>query len=237
MKTRRVVLAGLSEPSTERASSALGAAGYEVIPLASPDPLLAMARDGRQPELVVLDETFGEDGGVALCRALRADPAWRAVSLMVVVPAGEQRLEECLVAGINDFILEPFPDDELLEKAARLTEVPARRDLNTIARLRDLRSHEGSLMGKTLNISLNGLLVEIEAYLPVGRLVEIEFFLPEDPQPLRVTGRVIRRAQELDLYHPAFGIRFEEMSDADRSRIDAFVARRERDAAPGGESS
>src|SRR5258706_4223845 len=150
-----------------------------------------MAREGRPPELVVLHEAFGADGGVALCRALRCDPAWRAVSLMLVVPAGEQRLEECLVAGINDFILDPFPDDELLDKAARLSEVPARRDLDTLARVRDIRSHEGPALGKTLNVSLNGLLVEIEASLPVGRLVEVEFFLPDDAQPLRLSARYI----------------------------------------------
>jgi len=233
--SRRVVLAGLSEESTRRAVDALAGAGYDVTCLPDPEPLLAMAREGRAPELVVLDEAFGPDGGVALCRALRCDPAWRSVSLMLVVPAGEQHLEECLVSGINDFILDPFPDDELLDKAARLSDVPARRDLNTLARVRDSRSHEGPALGKTLNVSLNGLLVEIEASLPVGRLVEVEFFLPDDAEPLRVSGRVMRRAQELDLYHPAFGIRFEEMSETDRSRVDDFIASRERAAMPPGE--
>jgi two-component system, chemotaxis family, chemotaxis protein CheY len=226
---RRVVLAGLSEDSSERARRALQGATYEVSSVSEAGPLLLMAGgDGRPPELVIVDEAFGLEGGVALCRTLREDPRWRTVSLMLVVPAGEQRLEECLVSGINDFILAPFPDDELLEKTARLTVVPARRDLNTLARLRDPRSHEPSVLGKTLNVSMNGLLIEIESSLPVGRAVEVEFFLPDDAQPLRVTGRVIRRAQELDLYHPAFGIRFEEMSDRDRDRIDEFIAKRER---------
>jgi DNA-binding response OmpR family regulator len=229
---RRVVLAGLSEASNARAREVLSASGFEVGCLWEPEPLLAMAREARAPDLVIVDETFGPDGGVALCRSLREDEAWRAVSLMLVLPAGEQRLDECLVSGINDFILEPFPDDELLEKATRLSEVPARRDLNTLARVRNVRSHEATLLGKTLNVSMNGLLVEIETSLPVGRLVEVEFFLPDDAQPLKVSGRVVRRAQELDLYHPAFGIRFVEMSDADHQRIESFMARRE-GASPG----
>jgi DNA-binding response OmpR family regulator len=229
MSARRVVLAGLSPSSRERAEGALRNAGYLVTVLENPAPLAELHdRSGRPPELVILDETFGPEGGVAFCRELREDTGWRTVSLMLVVPAGEQRLEECLVCGINDFILEPFPEDELLEKAARLTVVPARRELNTLARVRDPRSHASTVLGKTLNVSLNGLLVEIETSLPVGRVVEIEFFLPDDAVPLSVTGRVIRRAQELDVYHPAFGIRFEEMSDRDRERIDAFIDRRER---------
>jgi CheY-like chemotaxis protein len=226
--TRRVVLGGLSRGSEERARSALQGAGYSVTTIADPAPLLEAIEDGRTPpELVILDEAFGPDGGVSLCRSLRTDARFRAVSLMLVVPAGEQRLEECLVSGINDFILEPFPESELLEKVARLTVVPERRELNTLARLRDARTHGATLLGKTLNVSENGVLVEVEASFPVGRLVEVEFFLPDDVAPLAATGRVIRRAQELDVYHPAFGIRFEEMSDADRERIGGYIARRE----------
>ena len=234
MTTRRIVLAGLSDAAVQRAGGALAGAGYEVVVLSEPEGLFAMQENGSRPELVIVDETFGREGGVALCRALREDDSWRVVSLMLVVPAGEQRLEECLVAGINDFILEPFPEVELLDKAARLTEVPARRDLNTLARVHDGRTRDSTVLGKTLNISLNGLLLEVDASLPVGRLLEIEFFLPEDPQPLKISGRVIRRAQELDLYHPAFGIRFVEMSDHDRRRVDAFIAQRERAAQPPG---
>lgn len=232
MSARRIVLAGLSPGSAERAVEALREARFQVSSVDAPEPLLALGPVGEHPELVIVDEAFGPEGGVALCRRLREDPRWRTVSLMLVVPAGEQRLEECLVSGINDFILEPFPADELLDKAERLTVVPQRRDLNTLARLRDARAGSGTLLGKTLNVSLNGLLVEVETSLPVGRFVEIEFFLPEDPDPLRVTGRVIRRAQELDVYHPAFGIRFEEMSDRDRDRIDTFIATRERAVSP-----
>jgi c-di-GMP-binding flagellar brake protein YcgR len=98
--------------------------------------------------------------------------------------------------------------------------------------VRDGRAPQTTVLGKTLNISLSGLLVEIDTSLPVGRLVEIEFLLPDDPQPLKISGRVIRRAQELDLYHPAFGIRFVEMADNDRRRVDAFLAERERASMP-----
>ena len=51
-------------------------------------------------------------------------------------------------------MLAPFPSDELLDKASRLTLIPARREVNTIARV----TSEGSLrLGKTLNVSSNGV--------------------------------------------------------------------------------
>src|ERR1019366_7000320 len=85
------------------------------------------------------------DGGVAACRRLREEKHWRTVSMMLVVPAGEPHLEEALVPGVNDFILAPFPADELLDKTKRLTLIPARRELNTLARVREGRA-DGSVV-------------------------------------------------------------------------------------------
>jgi c-di-GMP-binding flagellar brake protein YcgR len=125
-------------------------------------------------------------------------------------------------------MLAPFPFAELLDKTKRLTLIPARRELNTLARVRDGRPDGALLLGKTLNVSGNGLLVEIESAIAIGRIVEIEFLLPENPQPLNAKGRIMRRTTELDHFHPAFGIRFTEISEKDQMRVDAFVAERER---------
>ena len=186
----------------------------------------------RVPDLVVVDESFGLDGGIMACRRLREDPVFRSCSIMVIVPAGAPHLEECVVAGINDFILHPFPEAELLDKARRLTLVPARRQMNTIVRVREVREGGASFLGKALNVSTNGLLMEVEGPLNVGRLVDVEFFLPEDPVSLRSRGQVTRRAHEVEAYHPAFGLRFLELGARDRTRITQFVS--ERDAAAKG---
>jgi CheY-like chemotaxis protein len=222
---KRILLAGPVAGPLRGAAATLEKAGYEVYPVDSPE-LLETFEAGKPPDLVLVDEAFGPDGGVALCRSLRTNQRWRHVSLMLVVPAGEQHLEECLVAGINDFILAPFPPDELLDKVRRLTVIPARREMNTLVRLRDPRQGT-TLLGKTINISLSGLLIEIETPLSIGRVMDLEFFLPEELAVVKAKGRVIRRAMELDLFHPAYGIRFTEVSDEDRARIDAYVSARE----------
>lgn len=226
MNERRVILAGPSNGILRGASAVLEKAGFDVAQVEALE-ILETFGAGRPPDLVVIDEAFGLDGGVAVCRHLRESPFWHTVSLMVAVQAGEQHLEECLVSGINDFIIAPFPADELLDKVRRLTVIPARREMNTLVRLREARADGGTVMGKTLNVSANGLLVEIEALLAIGRKVDVEFFLPEDARAVRTRGCVIRRANELGLFHPAFGIRFDELSNEDRTRIDRFVSARE----------
>ncbi|MBL8114345.1 MAG: PilZ domain-containing protein [Acidobacteria bacterium] len=227
---KRILLAGSSMGSLRGGAQVLERAGYDVVSVDSAE-LLEPFTAGTPPDLVVLDEAFGERGGVAVSVDMRRSAFWRGVSIMLAVPAGEAHLEECLVAGINDFILAPFPGDELLDKVKRLTVIPARREVNTLVTLREESdSSAETLLGKTLNVSNSGLLVEIESLLAIGRNVDVSFFLPDDPNTVKARGRVIRRAQELSHFHPAFGIRFLSLSEADRLRIESYVGRREKAA-------
>ena len=221
---KKVLLAGPPAGLLRGGASVLSLAGYVVRAAESVEELEALAPE-KIPDLVIFDASFPPDGGVGACRRLREKAHWRAVSMMLVVPAGMPHLEEALVPGINDFMLAPFPADELLDKASRLTLIPARREVNTIARV----TSEGSLkVGKLLNVSSNGVLVEIETPIPIGRAVTLEFYLPADAKPLRAAGKVVRRTTDLDHFHPAFGIRFTEIGEVDQVRIDGYVAERER---------
>jgi len=229
-REKRVALAGPPEGPLRGAAPILKKAGYLVAQAEDPESLLGLEA-GIAPDLVIFDLGFPPDGAVPVAQRLRARTYWRFVSMMLAVPSGTGSLEETLVAGINDVILAPFPAEELLDKARRLTVIPARRELNTLARVLDPKGDGGVIAGKTLNVSSNGLLVESEVPLVIGRSVELQFFLPDDPEPVRASGRVVRRTTELDLPHPAFGIRFAEMPERDQARIEAFVAARERGGA------
>lgn len=224
--SRRVVLAGVPNGSLRGAHVLLERSGFETVATSDLEAL-DRAFDGAPPDLVIVEQAFGPEGGVATCRRIRDRAPHRTVSIMLAVPAGEQHLEECLVAGINDFILTPFPGDELLDKVRRLTAIAARRELNTLVRIAGAGPEGQTLLGKTLNVSPNGILVEIESLLAIGRILEIEFFLPDDPEVVRALGRVVRRATELVLFHPAFGLRFTTIGERDAARLDGFVARRD----------
>ncbi len=224
---RHVVLAGHRDGLLSGREEVLTRADYLVTSVATLEGLDSLpASPGA--DLVVLDEGFGPEGGVRAAQHLRAVPRWRATSIMVVVPSGSTHLEECLVSGINDFLLAPFPDGELLDKVRRLTEVAVRREVNTMLRVHEVRAEGMTVHGKTLNVSVNGLLAEVDGELNVGRVVDVEFFLPEDPDSVRSRGQVARRAYEASSFHPVFGLRFLELSARDRSRIGRFVASRER---------
>ncbi len=228
-REKRVALAGPADGLLKSAASVLKRAGYLVAHAEDPDGLLGLEA-GIAPDLVIFDAALPPDGAVVAARRLRARAYWRFVSMVLTVPAGSPNLEKVLDAGINDVLLCPFRSEELLDRVRRLTVIPARRELNTVTRVRDPR--EGPVLaGKTLNVSSNGILVETESPLVIGRTVEIEFLLPGDPAPVRATARVVRRTSELDLLHPAFGVRFVDMPEEDQARIETFVRTRQREGA------
>jgi CheY-like chemotaxis protein len=227
-----VVLAGRGDGLLGRAGEILEGAGFLVTPVGTLDGLDALPASPAA-DLVVLEEAFGPEGGIRAAKHLRSVQRWRGVSIMVVVPAGTSHLEECLVSGINDFLLAPYPEGEILDKVRRLTEVAARREVNTMLRVHEVRDAGVTVHGKTLNVSVNGLLVEVGGELNVGRVVDVEFFLPDDPDSVKSRGQVARRAYEASLFHPVFGLRFLELSARDRDRIGNYVASRDRVAGGG----
>lgn len=72
------------------------------------------------------------------------------------------------------------------------------------------------------NISAGGMLVKAGKTLEEGSTLRLEFQLPGGPAPLRVTGVVQHVSPDAFM-----GIRFVDLSDSDRRRIETYV-----DAAP-----
>ena len=68
------------------------------------------------------------------------------------------------------------------------------------------------------NISAGGMLVKTENTLEEGVALRLEFQLPGDPVPVHAIG-IVQHVMPGSF----MGIRFVEMSEADRRRIEAYV--------------
>jgi c-di-GMP-binding flagellar brake protein YcgR len=74
------------------------------------------------------------------------------------------------------------------------------------------------LDGRTLDLSLKGMLVQLGCVLPVGSLVRVTTeLLPETP-PIRATARVVRQVG-----HDCVGLEFENMDRADGEKLHHFL--------------
>jgi two-component system, OmpR family, KDP operon response regulator KdpE len=111
------------EPQIRRIlRTTLTAANYEVDDAKTGEEALAKLRDYR-PELVLLDINMPGMGGLATCRALRADQ--NIAIIMLTVHNTEAAKVEALDAGADDFVTKPFSTPELLARIrAALRRVP-----------------------------------------------------------------------------------------------------------------
>jgi two-component system, OmpR family, KDP operon response regulator KdpE len=97
-------------------------AGYEIEDAKTGEEALGKVREFR-PDLVLLDINMPGMGGLAACRAIRADP--NVAIVMLTVHDTEAAKVEALDAGADDFVTKPFSTPELLARIrAALRRVP-----------------------------------------------------------------------------------------------------------------
>ncbi len=77
-----------------------------------------------QPDLIVLDLMLPRMSGLAVCRALRADPQQSGIKvLMLTARGGTADLERGNVAGVDAYQVKPFSTQDLLTQVRRLLEM------------------------------------------------------------------------------------------------------------------
>jgi two-component system, OmpR family, KDP operon response regulator KdpE len=92
---------------------ALTGAGYEVDDAKTGEEALNKVR-GFRPDLVLLDINMPGMGGLAACKAIRADT--NVAIIMLTVHNTESAKVEALDAGADDFVTKPFSTPELLAR-------------------------------------------------------------------------------------------------------------------------
>lgn len=98
----------------------LNAACYEAVQAASGAEALELARR-HPPDLVLLDYMMQGMDGIAVCRALRADPATAQVPVIMFTASGDDSAKiAALRAGADDFMLKPIDDKILLARIRNL---------------------------------------------------------------------------------------------------------------------
>jgi CheY-like chemotaxis protein len=185
---------------------------------------LQKARSER-PQLIVFGFDLFDMTAPEFCREIRADPATKAMSLLLVCEReNAAHADLCLSAGCNDVIFRPLQKEELDEKVARLTSIPSRRQLRTITRIEvSLENNGRFILGRSLNISATGMLLEVDRVLPGEGRMRIHFYLPGDPKPMQILGEVLRA--EFTGTMAKYGVRFVQTDDEQRERIERFVQR------------
>ncbi|PYQ61372.1 MAG: hypothetical protein DMF58_05145 [Acidobacteria bacterium] len=185
---------------------------------------LQKARE-EQPQLIMFGFDLFDMSAPEFCREIRSDERTRTISLLLVCERDNAQHEDlCLAAGANDVIYRPLQRHDLDAKINRLTTIPTRRDLRTLTRIEvSLEKNGRFLIGRSLNISATGMLLELDRVLPGDGKLRLHFYLPGEPTPLQIEAEVLR--SEFVGTMAKYGLHFVEVNDEERERIEKFVRR------------
>lgn len=178
-----------------------------------------------RPNLIIFGYDLFDMSAPEFCREIRNDELTRAISLLLVCDrAHTDHGDLCLSAGCNDVIFRPLQKPELDQKVERLTKIPVRRQLRTITKIEMSVEKNGRfVLGRSVNISSTGILIEVDRMLPQDGPLRLHFYLPADPRPLQLLAEILRA--EFSGSMPKYGMRFVDLTEEDQTRITRFVHR------------
>lgn len=178
-----------------------------------------------KPNLIIFAFDLFDMTAPEFCREIRSDDETKAISLLLVCDRdAAEHGDLCLSAGCNDIIFRPLQRRELDEKVERLTSIPVRRQLRTITKIEVSMEKNGRfVLGRSLNISATGMLIEVDRVLPGEENVRLHFFLPGDPKPLQIEAEILRA--EFSGTMAKYGLKFLNLNGEERERIEHFVHR------------
>ncbi len=95
-------------------------AGFQVRTAADGEAALA-AIAAELPDLILLDVMMPRKNGYEVCQAIRANPDWKAVRIIMLTAKGrEVEREKGLALGADDYITKPFSTQEVVERVREL---------------------------------------------------------------------------------------------------------------------
>jgi CheY-like chemotaxis protein len=180
---------------------------------------------GEQPHLIIFGYDLFDMNAPEFCREIREAEQTRGISLLLICDRETpEHSDLCMSAGCNDVIYKPVQRRDLDQKVAKLTRIPVRRTLRTITKVDvSLENNGRFILGRSVNISANGMLLEVERVLPGNGVVRLHFFLPGDPKPMEVNAEILRA--EFAGTMAKYGLRFTSLSAEERERIEKYVHR------------
>jgi len=99
-----------------------GQLGFDVVEAGNGrEALDKLAEMGTPPDLALVDWNMPEMNGLEFVTAVRAEPRYKSMTLMMVTTESEQsQIVRALAAGAHEYVIKPFTPDAIVEKLALL---------------------------------------------------------------------------------------------------------------------
>jgi two-component system chemotaxis response regulator CheY len=91
--------------------------GFETLEAANGQEAIDLLESGVVPELCLVDWNMPVMDGYTFITQVRANHAWRNITLMMVTTESEQgQIVKALAAGAHEYVIKPFTPDAIVEK-------------------------------------------------------------------------------------------------------------------------
>lgn len=156
----------------------LGSTGFQRIGATftvakSYDETLAAVRDHR-PDVALIDLEVAGGSGVALCQAIKADPAMSGTHVILLISSVIRKadLEFIQSGGADDLLALPIHFDDFYQHIAHIAGLPYRRDLRVAVKL-EMSGDHTLLAGKVINVGSGGIGISVPKPLTVGQQLSL----------------------------------------------------------------
>jgi len=106
-------------------SQILEGLGYEIRDAGHGREALDVLEEGWVPDLATIDWNMPVMDGLQFVSAVRSNPAWRSMTMMMVTSESEHtQIVRALAAGAHEYVIKPFTADAIRDKLALLGLLP-----------------------------------------------------------------------------------------------------------------
>jgi two-component system cell cycle response regulator len=92
------------------------------------------AAEREKPDLIVLDITMPVMDGITMLTQMRAKPELKDIPvIMLTAESGRENVATVASLGVRDYLVKPFKDEQLVEKAGRIVALQKKAPLAAAA--------------------------------------------------------------------------------------------------------
>lgn len=118
--SKRILTVDDSKTIRDMVTFTLRGAGYDVAE-AEDGQLAITALKAKPADLIITDLNMPNMDGIALIKALRADPQYRTIPILMLTTEGDpQKKDQGRAAGATGWMVKPFAPEKLIELVKRV---------------------------------------------------------------------------------------------------------------------
>ena len=184
--------------------------------------------EGSLPSIVVADTILPGMSGTDLLRRIKNSPKMKSVPVVILTSRSDAGLkEECERLGCSGFLCKPVEPDALYRRLQAVSESIPRANIRIATSLKVvLRAAAPGGVERTecaTEISEGGLFIRTPDPLPKDATLLVRVALPHREVSAKAVVRYSYAATAGSSKQPGMGMKFVEISDADRREIGDFI--------------